>query len=96
MNLNGIVNMVLRNVINRAVNFGVNKGVDVLSRRSQNADPAPESAKNDDIARTPEERAALNAARQAAKEQEAARAAQARKNAENIKQTMRNLRRFTR
>lgn len=65
MNLNQIVNMVIKTVTRRLVNWGVNKGMDLAARRGTGGTAVgatPAQAKQDNAARE-----AAKRARQAAK-----------------------------
>lgn len=63
MNLNRFVNMVVNIVTRRLINAGINKGIEIFSRRSP-PEPPPVSA---DEKHRLEARAAAKRARQAAK-----------------------------
>jgi len=62
MNLNQIVNMVMRTLMRKGINWGINKGTQVLSRRGMAA-PPPTAA---DHAHSAQAREAAKRARKAA------------------------------
>ncbi|MDO5606514.1 MAG: hypothetical protein Q4G25_15270 [Paracoccus sp. (in: a-proteobacteria)] len=47
MNLNQIINMVIRQLTRRAVNFGINKGMSTLAGRGKAAGPGTKTAAPD-------------------------------------------------